>query len=284
MSKTPQFAIAIAGSLVLGFAAASWIVSRPPPPSAPALEPSLEQSLEQSVPAFDSAAPVEERLAALEQALGIERQARQLLQEEVLFLNDTIDRLRVLDQSSIGTAASAGSAPGAGRNRSPADARDRDQRSAERLVGVGFTPTEAEWIMRRESELQMEALQTRYDALRAGEPVSYSTGGARRQALRQELGDADYERYLEARDRPTRVAISTVLEGSPALAAGLRPGDQILNYDGRRVFSMDEISALTMEGEAGQNVLVDITRDGVLMQLSIPRGPLGVTGGRRFRR
>ena len=276
MSKTPQFAIAVAGSLIVGFAAAGWIVSRPAPPPAPPLV--------QTAPAFDSAAPVEERLAALEQALSIERQARQLLQEEVLFLNDTIDRQRLTGRSSTEIDASSDPEPSAGRDRRAADGRDRNERRADRLVEVGFTPTEAEWIMRRESELQMEALQARYDARRAGESVSFFSGGARRQALRQELGDADYERYLEARGRPTQVAISTVLEGSPALAAGLQPGDQILNYDGRRVFSMDEITALTMEGEAGQNVLVDITRDGVLMQVSIPRGPLGVTGGRRVRR
>ena len=274
MLKTPQFAIAVAGSLMVGFAAASWIVSRSEPPA----------PLPQTAPAFDSAAPVEERLAALEQALGIERQARQLLQEEVLFLNDTIDRLRVPGQPAADPAGTADPEPRAERNRRTADGRQRNERRADRLVEVGFTPTEAEWIMRRESALQMEALQARYDALRAGEPVNYFSGGARRQALRQELGDTDYARYLEARGRPTRVAISAVLEGSPALAAGLQPGDQILNYDGRRVFSMDEITALTMEGNAGQNVLVDITRDGVQMQMSIPRGPLGVTGGRRFRR
>ncbi len=275
MSKTPQFAIAVAGSLVVGFAAASWIVSRPPPSAPP---------LVQTAPAFDSAAPVEERLAALEQALGIERQARQLLQEEVLFLNDTIERMRLPGTLPTETAAPGDREPRVERERRTEDGRERNERRADRLVEVGFTPAEAEWITRRESELRMEALQTRYDALRAGEPVSYSTGGARRQTLRQELGDADYERYLEARGRPTQVSISTVLEGSPALAAGLQPGDQILNYDGRRVFSMDEITALTMEGEAGQNVLVDINRDGVTMQVSIPRGPLGVTGGRRFRR
>ncbi len=46
---------------------------------------------------------------------------------------------------------------------------------------------------------------------------------------------------------------------------------------------MDEIVELTMSGAAGENVIVDISRDGVPMQISLPRGPLGVTGGRRFR-
>ena len=155
----------------------------------------------------------------------------------------------------------------------------------ERFVAAGFTAGEAEWIMRRESELQMEALQARYEARRSGEPMEFF--GSRNYAnntLREELGDGDYERYLQANGRPTRVSVTSIIDGSPALAAGLQPGDQIVSYDGRRVFSMDEIVALTMQGEAGQNVVVDIQRDGIPMQVAMPRGPLGITGGRRFRR
>ena len=153
------------------------------------------------------------------------------------------------------------------------------------LVNAGFTESEADWILKRESELQMEALQARYDAQRSGEPVGrFGSRTSASNTLRQELGDEGYERYLTANGRPTAVAVSSVFEGSPALAAGLQPGDQITRYDGQRVFNMNEITTLTMQGQAGENVVVDIMRDGVLMQVSMPRGPLGVTGGRRYRR
>lgn len=236
------------------------------------------------VAAFDAAAPVEKRLAALEQALGIERQARQLLQEELVVLTAEIERLSADDPLDAGTNAgdpvvttAATSASRGSRRRSDPALR------LDRLVEAGFTPGEAQNILRRESELQMEALQERYEARRAGEPVSFNRGSTAN-ALREELGDAGYERYLTANGRPTRVSVSSVMDGSPALAAGMRPGDQIVGYDGRRVFSMNEITRMTMEGEAGQNVLVDIEREGVLMQIAMPRGPLGITGGRRYRR
>lgn len=277
--STRNIVIIVGISLVAGFAAATWMSDDPDQET----EPVGAQLPE--VPAFDSAAPVEERLAALEEALGIERQARQLLQEEVLVLNDELEGFRQTDGGQLLQAASETVAAEREEERRQGRERNRRERRQERLVNAGFTEAEAERILMRESELQMEALQARYDAQRAGEPVS--NFGSRTDAantLRAELGDAGYERYLEANGRPTAIAISTVFEGSPAVAAGLLPGDQITRYDGRRVFNMNEITTLTMQGQAGENIVVDIMRDGVLMQVSMPRGPLGITGGRRYRR
>ena len=239
--------------------------------------------------AFDQTAPVEARLAALEESLAIERQARQLLQEEVMVLTDELERLQAPTTGQAPGAQTDRVAAGAVEDAEPVERRGRFERRAERLrqrlVSAGFTEADANWILRRESELQMEALNDRYAARRAGENASATFGGRSTQAaLRQELGEARYEQYLKASGRPTRIAISSVFEGSPALAAGLRPGDEIVNYDGRRVFAMSEVTSLTLEGAVGEPVPVDILRDGVLMQVSIPRGPLGVTGGRRYRR
>jgi S1-C subfamily serine protease len=103
-------------------------------------------------------------------------------------------------------------------------------------------------------------------------------------ALRNELGDADYERYLDASSRPTSVAVSGVLDSSPAQRAGLQPGDQIVRYDGKRIFSMSDLTRRTLEGQPGEQVVVDILRDGVSMQVAVPRGPIGISGGRRFSR
>ena len=62
--------------------------------------------------------------------------------------------------------------------------------------------------------------------------------------------------------------------------AGLQPGDQILRYDGQRLFSMSDLTQQTMQGEAGVNVAVDIMRDGIPMQVVLPRGPVGISGRR----
>lgn len=235
---------------------------------------------------FNQQAPVEQRLAALENALSVERQARQLLQEELVVLTAELESLSATAPAALPVepgveAVSAGE---------PARIRQRRGRGstpaarAERMVEAGFTRAEAERILRRESELQMEQLAARYEARRSGEPISGFGSSGRLSQLREELGDDAYERYLTANGRSTRVSVSSVLEGSPALSAGLQPGDQIVRYDGQRVFSMDEITSLQMQGEVGQNVLVDIERDGLLMQIAMPRGPLGITGGRRFAR
>jgi hypothetical protein len=234
---------------------------------------------------FDTSAPLEERIAALENAVSDERLARQLLQEEVFYLTGELERL---------------SGPGFSGPPGPEDATDtaaaetesvrrsdwRSRNSAEgrkeRLVEAGFLPAQADWIVRREQELQMEALQARFDAERSGEPVDWMANRTMASdSLRAELGDTDYERYLEASGRSTKVSVSSVIESSPAQSAGLQPGDEIVRYAGERVFSMSDLTRQTMVGVPGETVVVDIMRDGNLMQVVLPRGPVGITGGRR---
>ena len=65
--------------------------------------------------------------------------------------------------------------------------------------------------------------------------------------------------------------------------AGLQPGDQIVSYDGARVFNYGDLNDQLLQGEPGESVIVDILRDGAPMQVVMPRGPIGITAG-RFRR
>ena len=106
--------------------------------------------------------------------------------------------------------------------------------------------------------------------------------------LRSDLGDADYEHYLQSMGQPTAVMVQEVLDSSPANRAGLQAGDQLVSYDGTRVFSMRELRAQVMLGQTGEDVVIDIMRDGMRMQLIVPRGPLGISGvgmrGRMFNR
>jgi hypothetical protein len=233
---------------------------------------------------FDASQPVAERLAALEKAVSDERAARQLLQEEVFYLTGELERFA--GDGDRDDAMEAGAAPETGAvTVSRAEARRRrntPEGRIEALIQAGFLPSQAEAITRREQELQMQALQARFEAERSGEPVDWRADRAMASdTLRAELGDADYERYLEATGRPTRVSVSSVIESSPAQAAGLQPGDEIYRYDGQRVFSMTDLTRQTMEGEPGETVVVDVMRDGNLVQVAMPRGPVGITGGRR---
>ncbi|MDH3339232.1 MAG: PDZ domain-containing protein, partial [Gammaproteobacteria bacterium] len=78
----------------------------------------------------------------------------------------------------------------------------------------------------------------------------------------------------------TSVMVGSVIESSPGQRAGLQAGDLIIRYDGTRVFSTWELNQQTMQGEPGQSVVVDIVRDGMTMQVVLPRGPIGVSTGR----
>lgn len=231
--------------------------------------------------AFDRSLPLEQRMHALEQMVSEERSARQLLQEEVLFLTGELEQLTAAARSADGTISPEAVVQSEERRSSTRSSSPEDR--AGQLQQAGFTAGEAEWIARRESELTMAALQARYDAGRSGDASAWWQGrGEIGEALRAELGDAGYERYLEANGRSTSVTVGAVIESSPAERAGLLPGDRITRYGGERIFSMSELSRQTMDGAPGQPVVVDIVRGGLPMQVVIPRGPLGISGGQRF--
>lgn len=272
-------AIASLLSFVAAFAVASFVY-RPVPASMPGAA---------GPPADEGGPPMASRVAALEQALEEERNARQLLQEEVFVLSAALDvALPAANGRSEETEFGAADAGDEANQASVEDRRARTVRRnseegrIERLVGRGIEPSLATWIVRREEELQMEALKARYEAGQNGEPADfYREQLSPANILRDELGDENYERYLAANGRPTNVAVASVLGSSPAQAAGMKAGDVIVRYDGNRVFSMTDINLASMKGQAGESVAVDILRDGIAMQVVIPRGPLGITGGRR---
>jgi len=68
------------------------------------------------------------------------------------------------------------------------------------------------------------------------------------------------------------------MAGSPGSKVGLQPGDHIVGYDNKRIFNVVELRELTMQGRVGEDVIIEIERDEVRMQLSVPRGPVGISG------
>jgi C-terminal processing protease CtpA/Prc len=274
--------VASIASFAAAFAAASFIYMADSAPEAPA-------RVMEGASTFDAGLPVEERVAALERAVSDERFARQLLQEEIFYLTSELEQLSDdgafrqaeevrAEQAAENSSESRVSRREAYRRRNSLEGR------MEALIEAGFLPSQASMIVQRESELQMESIKARYEAERSGDPYDYwRNRNAGSELLREELGDADYERYLVANDRSTSVTVSSVIESSPAQSAGLLPGDEIMRYDGERVFGMTDLMRETMDGTAGQNVVVDIMREGTPMQIVMPRGPVGITGGRRSR-
>ena len=267
-------AIASIASFAAAFAAASWIYTAD-------TEPEVATSMMEVTSSFDAGLPVEERIAALERAVSDERFARQLLQEEVFYLTAELEQIAGTYDPEVPEEISAEEAVAESGDSRRSRREERRYRNSlegriERLIEAGFLPSQASMIARRESELQMQSLQTRYEAERSGDPVEYwRNRNASNETLRQELGDADFERYLIANNRSTSITVSSVIESSPAQSAGLQPGDEIVRYDGERVFSMSDLTRQTMDGAAGQNVIVDIMRNGQPMQIRHAQGTRG---------
>ncbi len=235
----------------------------------------------------DELLPLAERLDRLEAGLDVEIALRQSLQAELVAITEQMTNLQAGDserdrqddprREEIDRAAIQERFATRFANRTD----NGSNRRLNQLVEAGFSPDQAQHITERESELQLEALYAQYDAIRDGEPSGPLTNGFDPQdQLRQELGDASYERYLDATGQSTSIGVQRVMDGSPGQAAGLQTGDEVIAYAGERVFNISDLNQLILEGAPGQPVVMDVLRDGQQIQLYVPRGPIGITGGR----
>ena len=273
-----KIAIAVAVSLLAGLAVGAYLKGSPQPATTVAASVDPDNY-------FDQSAATETRIRALETAVAEERNARQLLEDELQILYAEIGQL-----SEERDERKANDEQFQESQRQMEVLREQradrtDEGRLTRLINAGFTPERADWILQREAELQMEVMQARFDARRSGEPLNrFNPSLNPNSVLRSEIGDAQYEQYLQANNRSTAISVGSVLESSPGQRAGLQPGDQIVSYDGNRVFDVSDLNQQTMLGEPGESVVVDITRDGMPMQIVLPRGPIGVTTGRFPRR
>ncbi len=247
---------------------------------------------------------VQSQVKRLENNLSIETQARISLQQQLANINS----------NNIGPAYSnATEQIISEEERSPdlqidgeqaqqdaqrdAIQRFREERRAERLarqqpgyrqqqlVSAGFAQEEAARIVQIESEESLRELQAQYD-FRRQRAEQDRARFSNNNPIREELGEQNYERYLEANGLPTTARVGSVIGGSPGENAGLRAGDEVISYAGERVFNLREVNNLTVQGEVGESVLIEVERDGEPLQLTIPRGPIGISssGRRRFNR
>ena len=268
--------LAVAVSLATGFAVGAWVTTD---------DAGGSPGLESPVPAtIDPGMPLEERLLSLEQLFAEEREARLALQDQLDELITEIDRIdttgpRVYtDRQARAAEARAERSRPTRRDRS-AMVQDYEARRLNTFVAGGFSEDEARRVVELESQAQFRALEAAHEAQRTGEsPDFFNLVSGPQSILRSELGDDGYSRYLEAQGQPTAITVTQVMQGSPGSRAGLQPGDEIVSYNGERIFSVNELRQLTTQGTPGEDVVIEVDRDGVRMQLSLQRGPVGITG------
>ena len=231
-------------------------------------------------------ADLDERLQYLEQALAEEREARIALEDTLAMLFVELERLEGTDERTAAriqaVAENERQARAAERReqRNEADwMRSYQERRVATLIEGGFSEEDARRALQLESEASFKAMQLAWEAQRNGEAVDVMNNMSNPQSiLRAEMGDEAYARYLDAQGQPTAIRITQVLSGSPGNSAGLQAGDKLVSYNGERVFNVMELRNGTMQGQPGEDVVIEIERDGVRMQLTLPRGPIGITG------
>ena len=229
---------------------------------------------------------LDERLQDLEQALVEEREARIALEDTLAMLFEELDRLEGTDEGAAARSQAAAENERRARaveRRGQRNEVDRSRSYQERRVAIlvegGFSDEEARRALELESEASFRAMQLAWEAQRNGEATDVMDVMSNPQTiLRAEMGDDAYARFLEAQGQPTAIRITQVLGGSPGSSAGLQAGDELISYNGERVFNVMELRNSTMQGQPGEDVVVEIERDGVRMQLTLPRGPIGITG------
>ena len=146
------------------------------------------------------------------------------------------------------------------------------------LEKLGFTAGEVERIRETWEYTVMEGLELETDRLRNGEKGWWAA--VRDQdwieaQAREALGDSGYDAMLYAGGSRNRVILSEVIGASPGAAAGIEAGDELISYDGQRVFHPRTLKQLTTRGEAGEVVEVRVRRRGQPVRIFMPRGPIG---------
>lgn len=274
----PRTALMIGVALLVAIGLGTWISGKEQPTEPSALpilvgEPGVDAGLD-------------ERLQYLEQALAEEREARIALEDTLAMLFEELERLEGTDERTAARVQAAAenelqarAAERRGQRNEADRMRSYQERRVATLIEGGFSEEEARQALQLESEASFKAMQHAWEAQRNGEVIDVMSSMSNPQSiLRAEMGDEAYARYLGAQGQPTAIRITQVLSGSPGNSAGLQAGDELVSYNGERVFNVMELRNGTMQGQPGEDVVIEIERDGVRMQLTLPRGPIGITG------
>ena len=158
---------------------------------------------------------------------------------------------------------------------------ERREQQRQRLLAAGFSAQETDEIIRVVDENTLQRLALRYQAARGGDAArSYRTElralPDSRELVREQFGESAYDQYLYATGQPNRVVVTGVLERSSAQEAGLRAGDTLLHFDDQPVYALGDLIRISARGSEFERVPLQVLRGGELIEVSVPRGPLGI--------
>jgi hypothetical protein len=246
------------------------------------------------------AAATGDELTRLRAELAAERGARERLEArlarleaDLAFVRDDAGRAGApagLDADAAPSERPEASepAPGADAIADAADEAGPDGRGwfdQARLEAAGLPERDAADLRRLFEETELERLYLRDQATREGWPrgrlaAELAALDERMASVREDYGEGAYDWFLYAAGRANRVAVESVLGGSAAAEAGLRPGDLVYAYGGERIFKPGALVRSTQTGRLGETVELEVQRGGERLRVTVPRGPLGVRIGR----
>jgi len=239
-----------------------------------------------------------DQVSALEVSLAQEQQGRLMLQRDLADQQELLAQLRSAVTDSVPGSAALdtdipqdavhadvardGDAIGAPETRA-----DRGTLETVALQAAGVDDNQIQDLLRRQDAFTLAELDIRDQAARDGwlDGEEFNLRLAEELTNRQiaevdfqaELSLNQWDRYLYNSGRSNRVAIASVLSGSAAADVQIARGDKIISYAGTPVFILRDLQQATRAGQRGETVIVRVLRAGEILDLAIPRGPLGVT-------
>jgi hypothetical protein len=222
-----------------------------------------------TAPAGGAAPDSDAQIIALRLALDREVEAREQLALEVAVLREE------LAARASASGKEAANPPGA------ASARDAQQSmfDGKALVSAGIAPADAQELRARWESTELAKIQLIDRATREGwlGTAQYQEElRALESDFRRGLSEPDYDRYLYATGKNNRARITDVLANSQGEAAGFHPGDTVVSYGGKRVFSVEELRELATRSDPRESIRVEVIQDGSPVTLYVQGGPIGL--------